>query len=103
MKSLKTGLTHLLIIMALMLPWAVSEALETFHRAGVISKISDATFSIHEDQKYRIAPDVKIEIPGVVNAKFSDLKVGDNISFRGQTLSGASYVGSIVYYRLDNE
>lgn len=103
MKSLKTGLTHLLIMMALMLPWATSQALETFHRAGTISEISYATFSVHQGQEYRLAPDVKIKIPGVVNAKLSDLKVGDSISFKGQTLSGVSYVGSIVYHQLDNE
>ena len=103
MKSLKTSLTHLLIMMALMLPWATSQALETFHRAGTISEISYATFSIDEDQKYRLAPNVKIDIPGVVNAKLSNLKVGDSISFQGQTLSGVSYVESIVFYRLDNE
>jgi len=103
MKSFKTSLTHLLVIMTLMLPWSASEALETFEKDGVISKLSYASFSIHSDRNYRIAPSVKIKIPGKDNARLSDLKVGDNIYFKGKTLSGVNYVEFIVYQPMDDQ
>jgi hypothetical protein len=103
MKSLKTSLTHLLIMMALMLPWATSQALESFEKDGVISKLSYDTFSIHSDRKYRIAPSVRIKIPGKNNARLSDLKVGDNIYFKGQTLNGVNYVEFIIYQPMDDQ
>lgn len=103
MKSFKTGLTHLLVMIALMLPWSASEALETFEKDGVISELSYASFSIHSDRNYRIAPSVKIKIPGKVNARLSDLKVGDSIYFKGITLSGVNYVEFIIYQPMDDQ
>jgi hypothetical protein len=103
MKSFKTGLTHLLVMIALMLPWSASVALETFEKDGVISELGYASFSIHSDRNYRIAPSVKIKIPGKANARLSDLKVGDNIYFKGKTLSGVNYVEFIVFQPMDDQ
>ncbi len=96
MKRLNTMLAKALILLSLLLPWGASEALETYERAGVISKISYSSFNIR-GQEYRLSPSVKIQFPGKVKARLSDLKNGDQIWFKGMILNGVYYVETIIY------
>lgn len=91
-----------LVIAALSLPWCAVEALEKFTDAGAIKKLGYSSFSIKE-QRYRVSPTVKIEIPGKRNARLSSLKIGDNIFVKGKVLSGIYYVDLIIYHRIDDE
>ena len=102
MKLTHTKVAQLLLIVALITPWTAIEALEEFHRAGIIGKISYDSFYVN-NKKYRIAPGGKIKILNQNNVKLSNLKVGDNVSFRGKTLSGVNYVDIVVYHVIDNE
>lgn len=103
MKQLKSFLTQLLVITALMLPWSASEALETFSEIGVISKISYDKLSLHTDGDFRFEPKVIIEIPGKANAKLSDFKAGDMVGVSGKIISGVRYVKNINYRVIDIE
>jgi hypothetical protein len=100
MKQLKTLLTRLLVIVSLMLPWAATEALETFERNGFISAIGYAEFTV-KGKEYRIASGAKLKSEDPGRKKFSDFKVGDEIYFQGKTLSGVNYVDFIVYWTPD--
>jgi len=96
MKPLNTMLVKTLILFVLLLPWVASEALETYERAGIISKIRYSSFNIR-DQEYRLSPTANIQIQGVGKAKLRDLKNGDRIWFKGKLLNGVYYVDTIVY------
>ena len=96
MKRLNTMLTKALILFSLLLPWAASEALETYERAGLISKISYSSFNIR-DREYRLSPTARIQFEGKDKAKLSDFKNGDRIWFKGIILNGVYYVETIVY------
>jgi len=96
MKSLKTGLSHLLIIVALMLPLTSAQALETFEVAGVISEVSYSSFTVR-DQEYRIGSTARLDSSDARRTKFSDFRKGDQIWFKGIILSGVYYVEIIMY------
>lgn len=96
MKQFKSFLTQLLVITALMLPWATTEALETFEKAGYIASIGYDKFTIR-DQVYRISPAAKLKSNDVKRKKFSDFKKGDAIYFKGKILNGVYYVDIIFY------
>ena len=96
MKQFKSFLTQLLVVTALMLPWATTEALETFEKAGHIASIGYDKFTIR-DQVYRISPSAKLKSNDANRKKFSDFKKGDVIYFKGKILNGVYYV-DIIYY-----
>ena len=96
MKTLKTGLGHLLVIMALLLPLANAQALETFEVAGIISEISYSSFKVR-DQEYRIASTARLDSSDASRTKFSDFRKGDQIWFKGVILSGVYYVEILMY------
>lgn len=96
MKSLKTTLGQLLLITLLTLPWTTTQALDTFEQAGYIDSVGYATITVKE-QKYRLDPSLKIVSNDAQKQKFSDLKEGDPIYFKGKILSGIYYV-DIIYY-----
>ena len=96
MKTLKFGLGHMLVIIALMAPWASAQALETFEVAGVISAVSYSSFTVR-DQVYRIGSTARLDSSDARRTKFSDFRKGDQIWFKGIVLSGVFYVEIIMY------
>lgn len=96
MKQFKSFLTQLLVITALMLPWATAEALETFAKSGYIKSIGYDKFTMR-DQEYRISPSAKLRSNDASRKKFSDFKKGDEIYFKGKILNGVYYVDIIFY------
>lgn len=96
MKQFKTLLTQLLVITSLMLPWATTEALETFEKAGYIASIGYDKFTIR-GQEYRISPSAQLNSNDASRKIFSDFKKGDAIYFKGKILNGVYYVDIIFY------
>jgi len=96
MKTLRTGLGHLLFVMALMLPLSSAQALETFEIAGIISEISYSSFTVR-DQEYRIGSTARLDSSDARRTKFSDFRKGDQIWFKGIILSGVYYVEILMY------
>jgi len=96
MKQFKSFLTQLLVITALMLPWATAEALETFEKAGFITSIGYDKFTIR-NQEYRISPSAKLKSNDASRKKFADFKKGDEIYCKGKILNGVYYVEFIIY------
>lgn len=96
MKPFKSFLAQLLVVTALMLPWATTEALETFEESGYITSVGYDKFSIR-DQVYRISPSAKLKSNDAKRKKFSDFKKGDAIYFKGKILNGVYYVDIIFY------
>jgi len=96
MKPFKSFLTQLLVITALMLPWATTGALETFEKSGYIAELSYDKFTLR-GQDYRISPNAKLKSNDARRKKFSDFKKGDEIYFKGKILNGVHYV-DIIYY-----
>jgi len=101
MKQLTKRFTPFLIILALMLPWATAEALETFERAGTISSIGYDEFTLNR-KKYRIAPGAKLSSRDPARQKFSDFKKGDQIYFKGKVLGSVNYV-DIIFFIVPDE
>jgi hypothetical protein len=98
MKQFNSFLTRLLVITALLLPWATTEALETFQKAGVVSTLDSGTIRIyHQDINYRIGADTEIRFQKVANPDISNFKKGDEVYLRGKILNGAYYLDLIVY------
>lgn len=97
MKPLNTFLTRLLLVTSLMLPWAATQALETFQQAGVISKISlDGSF-ILKGKTYRVSAGAKLDSSSADRQKPRDLRAGDLIWCKGKILDGVYYVDIIRY------
>jgi len=96
MKQFKSFLTQLMVITALMLPWATAEALENFAKQGYINSVGYDKFTIR-DQEYRISPSAKLMSNDAKRKKFSDFKKGDAIYFKGKILNGVYYVDIIFY------
>ena len=96
MKQLKTLLTQLLVITSLMLPWATTEALETFEKAGYIASVGYEKFTV-KDQVYRISPTAKLMSNDASRKKFSDFKKDDVVYFKGKIVNSVYYV-DIIYY-----
>ena len=98
MKTIKTGLTNFLLVAFLMLPWATTEALETFKKAGIISKVDSSTVNVYQqDINYRIRSDTEIKIPNIAKPSMRHFKAGDEVYLRGKVLNGVYYVDLIVY------
>lgn len=97
MKNLKTQFARLLIVFTLLLPWAATEALETFERGGAITSLDSTSFTV-EGQKYRLRSSATLESTDASRKKFSDFKKGDVIIFQGTVLNGVNYVDKIFYY-----
>ena len=96
MRSFKTALGQLMLITLLALPWTTTQALDTFEQAGYIDSIGSSTLTV-KDQKYRLDPSLELVSNDARKQKFSDLKKGDPIYFKGKILSGIYYV-DIIYY-----
>lgn len=96
MKQFKAFLTQLLVVTALMLPWATTEALETFEKAGYITSIGYDKFTIR-DQEYRIRASSQLKSNDAKRKQFSDFRKGDAIYFKGIKLNGVYYVDIIFY------
>jgi hypothetical protein len=96
MKQLKLNIVQFLVIMAFMLPWATTEALEIFEQAGVITQLGYSKFTVG-NKEYRVSPRVKLDSSDIKRNKFSDFRKGDLIWFKGKVLSGVNYVDVIVY------
>ena len=96
MKQFRTHLTRLLLIVSLLLPWATTEAMDKFEKAGIISSIGYDKFSIR-DQEYRLAPRAKLKSNDAARGKFSDFRKGDRIYIQGIILNNIYYVDIIVY------
>jgi hypothetical protein len=79
-----------------MLPWATTEALETFEQAGVITQLGYEKFTVN-NKDYRISPSVILDSSDISRSKFSDFKKGDLIWFKGKVLNNVNYVDFIVY------
>ncbi len=79
-----------------MLPWATTEALETFEKAGLIASVGYDKFTIKK-QEYRISPSAQLKSNDARRKKFSDFKKGDEIYFKGKILTGVYYVDIIFY------
>jgi len=118
MKQFKTLLTQLLVISSLMLPWATTEALETFgqsivtvkpgsnkstltvktfDKAGVITKLGYDKFTV-DGKDFRFAPGASLNSNDSKRNRFSDFKLGDEIYFKGKVLNDVNYV-DIIYYK----
>ncbi len=100
MKQFKSILTQLLLVTTLMLPWATTEALETFKKSGVISELGYDAFTI-SGKKYRISADAKLKSTDLSRQKFADFKEGDEILVGGKILNGVHYVDIIVFFSPD--
>ena len=100
MKQFKSILTQLLLVTTLMLPWATAEALETFKKSGVISKLGYDVFTI-SGKKYRITAGAKLKSSDLSRQKFKDFKEGDEILVGGKVLDGVNYVDIIIYFTPD--
>lgn len=96
MKQIKIQLARCLIMLAVMLPWATTEALETFEQTGVITALGYDKFTVNNTQ-YRVSPGAKFDGRESGYRKFSDFKQGDLILFKGKVLNGVNYVDIIVY------
>ena len=98
MKQFKSLLTQLLVITSLMLPWATTEALDTFQKAGIISNVNSTTVNIHhQDINYRIGSGTEIRYQDVSKPDMSSFKKGDEVYLRGKVLKGAYYLDLIIY------
>ena len=97
MKQLTQRFTPFLIILALMLPWATAEALETFEKAGMISSMGYDQITL-DKKTYRIAPGAKLQSEDTSRSKISDLKKGDRIFMKGTILNNVYYVDMIIYF-----
>jgi len=98
MKQFKSLLAQLLVITSLMLPWATTEALDTFQKAGVISRVDSTTVNIHhQDINYRIGSGTEIRFQDVAQPDMRKFKKGDEVYLRGKVLQGAYYLDLIIY------
>ena len=100
MKKLKVILTQVLLVTSLMLPWATTEALETFEQAGHITKVGVEQFTVR-GKKYRLAPGARLQSNDPARLKIKHLKKGDEVYMKGQILNGVRYVDIIVYVKPD--
>jgi hypothetical protein len=100
MRSFKTTLGQLLLITLMALPWTTTQALDTFEQAGYIDSIGSSTLTV-KNQKYRLDPSLELVSNDIGKQKYSDLKKGDPIYFKGKILSGVHYV-DVIYYETPN-
>ena len=96
MKSIKTFPQSLLLLILLLLPWTVAEALQGFEQFGVIKALDYSSFTIR-GQKYRISPGARLKSNDASRKRLSDFRAGDRIFFQGKILNGAYLVDLIVY------
>lgn len=100
MREFKLIVVRLLVIMAVMLPWAATEALETFEQAGVITHVDYELFTIN-NKEYRVSS-AELDSNNLGRNKISDLRVGDLVWLRGKVLNDVNYVDFIVYMKPAN-
>ncbi len=96
MKTFKYNFRILVALLTFILPWASTEAVENFRKAGVITSVGYDQFTIY-DQKFRFAPGARISSNDDTRQIFSDFRTGDEIYFEGVILNGVFYV-NIIYY-----
>lgn len=96
MKHLKRGVLLGLVVAASLLPWAGAQALDTFEKAGVIAEVAYDSMTVF-GQDYRIRSSTVLISDDQSRKKFSDLKPGDQVWFKGLILNDVYYVDTIVY------
>ena len=94
MKSVKSFVTRLLLVASLMLPWATTEATESFHEGGYITNVNIGKIYI-DGKELRFQPSSKIENPSNGRRKPSDLKRGDLVYIRGTIIDDVYFVDLI--------
>lgn len=98
MISLKTTLTRLLVVVALVLPMTAANAADEFHKSGLITRVNAATVNIYlYDINFRIRSSTKIEIPNVKDPDMGDFKKGDNVYLKGEVSNGVYSVDLIQF------
>ena len=95
MKQFKTLITQLLLVTSLMLPWATTEALDTFKQSGAISKYKSSKFVINSEV-YRLSPTAKF--PSGDRPEYKTFKKGDVVYVEGKILSGIRYVDVMIFF-----
>jgi hypothetical protein len=95
MRHFKTLITQLLLVTSLMLPWATTEALETFKQSGAITKYNSSKF-VMNSQVYRLSPTA--EFPSGSRPDYEAFKKGDIVYIEGKILSGIRYVDVMIFF-----
>lgn len=98
MKQFKPFITRLMVITALLLPWATTEALDTFKESGAISKYNRDKFTMN-NRVFRVSPDA--QFPSASRSGYATFKAGDMVYIEGKILSGVRYVDVMVYFPAD--
>jgi len=98
MKKFKTLLTQLLVVTSLMLPWATTEALDSFQQAGAITNYSYDRFVVNQGV-YRVHPSAVF--PSGDRPSYKDFKVGDQVYIEGKILNGIRYVDIMRFHPAD--
>ena len=96
MKKLTVHLASLALAAALLLPWTVTEAVDSFKKFGTISSVSSSGFTIRSRQ-YRIAPGAKLRSDDPARNRLSDFRKGDKIYFEGKVVGDDFLVDFIRY------
>ena len=76
MKQFKSLLTQLLVITSLMLPWATTEALDTFKESGAITKYNRDKFTMN-NQVFRVSP--RASFPSGSRPSYPAFREGDMV------------------------
>jgi len=95
MKQFKALITQLLVITALMLPWATTEALDTFKESGTITKYNRDKFTMNS-QVFRVSP--RASFPSGSRPSYPAFREGDMVYIEGKILSGVRYVDVMMFF-----
>lgn len=96
MRQFKTLITQLLLVTSLMLPWAATEALDTFKQSGAITKYNSSKFVLNNGEVYRLSPSASF--PSGSRPEYKTFKKGDVVYVEGKILSGIRYVDVMVFF-----
>jgi hypothetical protein len=95
MKQFRALITQLMVITALMLPWATTEALDTFKESGAITKYNRDKFTMNS-QVFRVSP--RASFPSGSRPNYPAFRKGDMVYIEGKILSGVRYVDVMVFF-----
>ena len=98
MKKLTVQLASIALAAALLLPWTVTEAVDSFKKYGISSSVSSSGFTIRS-QQYRIAPGAKLRSDDPARNRLSDFRQGDKIYFEGKIV-GDDHLVEFIRYRI---
>ena len=97
MKRFKLIATQCLLVVAMLAPWASIEAREFFDESATITKRNSLNFET-EDGLYRISSQMKMLSDDSRKQRYSDLRPGDIIYFKGEIINEQYYVREIHYW-----